>query len=254
MRIVSLACSNTEIVAALGCAGMLVGVDDHSDYPPEALAGLPRLGPDLEIDIERVAALKPDLALASLTVPGQETVVEGLELADVPHIAPSPESMEDVYASVGEIAELLGVPRRGQEVVERMRVALAGTPNRDGPRILVEWWPKPVIAPGNKSWTHGVIEAAGGCNALGHEDRKSRPLDDVEVARLAPDAFVISWCGVEPAKYRPDVVLRNPAWRSLEAIRRSRVYTVPEAYLGRPGPRLVDGVAALRTIVGELAA
>ena len=127
MRIVSLACSNTEIVAALGCAGMLVGVDDHSDYPPEALAGLPRLGPDLEIDIEPVAALKPDLTLASLTVPGHETVVEGLELAGVPHIAPSPESMEDVYASVREIAELLGVPRRSREVVERMRVALAST-------------------------------------------------------------------------------------------------------------------------------
>ena len=33
MRIVSLACSNTEIVCAVGGARDLVGVDDHSDFP-----------------------------------------------------------------------------------------------------------------------------------------------------------------------------------------------------------------------------
>lgn len=59
MRIVSLACSNTEIVHALGCAHLLVGVDDHSDWPPEVVDPLPRMGPDLHIDVDRVAALDP---------------------------------------------------------------------------------------------------------------------------------------------------------------------------------------------------
>ena len=59
MRIVSLACSNTEIVHALGCAAMLVGVDDHSDWPEEVVGPLPRLGPDLDIDVDAVAALQP---------------------------------------------------------------------------------------------------------------------------------------------------------------------------------------------------
>ena len=61
MRIVSLACSNTEIVCALGCADLLVGVDDHSDHPEDVVARLPKVGPDLEIDVDRVAALEPDL-------------------------------------------------------------------------------------------------------------------------------------------------------------------------------------------------
>jgi iron complex transport system substrate-binding protein len=52
---------------------------------------------------------------------------------------------------------------------------------------------------------------------------------------------------------RPDVVLGNPAWRELEAIRRGRVVEIPEALLGRPGPRLVEGYAALRALVAELA-
>ena len=32
------------------------------------------------------------------------------------------------------------------------------------------------------------------------------------------------------------------------------VFCVPEAYLGRPGPRLVDGVRALRDVVATLGA
>ena len=38
MRVISLACSNTEIICALGAADELVGVDDHSDFPREVVA------------------------------------------------------------------------------------------------------------------------------------------------------------------------------------------------------------------------
>ena len=53
-------------------------------------------------------------------------------------------------------------------------------------------------------------------------------------------------------KYRPDVVYRNPVWAELTALREGRVFCVPEAYLGRPGPRLVEGVRALREIVERI--
>ena len=75
MRIVSLTCSNTEIVAALGCSSMLVGCDSYSDWPEDVVAPLRRLGKDLDIDVGKVVALEPDLVLASLTVPGHERVV-----------------------------------------------------------------------------------------------------------------------------------------------------------------------------------
>lgn len=231
-----------------------MGVDSHSDFPAEVVSRLPRLGPDLEIDIDAVRALSPDLVLATLTVPGHETVVEGLELADLPFVALAPESLEDVYRDVREIARLLGVPGRGEELEREMKAELESHAAPDaGPGLLVQWWPKPTIAPGRRSWTHDVIQAAGARNVLAHEDLQSRPLTDDQVHDLAPDAFVVSWCGVDPAKYRPDVLLTNPAWQDLPAIREGRVYCVPEAYLGRPGPRLVEGVRALRAIVGELA-
>jgi iron complex transport system substrate-binding protein len=251
MRVVSLACSNTEIVHALGCAHMLVGVDSHSDHPAELLDGLPRVGPDLEIDVAAVAALEPDLVLASLTVPGHETVVEGMELAGLPVLTLAPEGLADVPDSVEQVADALGVPERGRALADRLRTAfqLKRAPDGSDPAILVQWWPKPVIAPGSRSWVHGLIELAGGRNALAHEDRLSRPLDDDEVAALAPDAVVISWCGVHPDKYRPDVVYRNEAFASVPALRNHQVHCIPEAFLGRPGPRLLEGLEALRAVV-----
>jgi iron complex transport system substrate-binding protein len=255
MRIVSLACSNTEIVSALGCADLLVGVDSHSDHPEEVVRELPRVGPDLEIDIARVAELEPDLVLATLTVPGHEKVVEGLEEAGLPFIAPTPESLEDVYSDIMEIAGILGVEERGRELVGEMRGELGSadpSPGPEAPSVLIEWWPRPVIAPGRKSWATQVLERAGGRNPLGREDVKSRPLDDEEVAEMAPDAVVISWCGVDPEKYRPDVVLENGAWTHVPAVRNRRVFCVPEAYLGRPGPRLVQGLRALREVVDSV--
>ncbi len=251
MRVVSLACSNTEIVHALGCGHLLVGVDSHSDHPSELLEGLPRVGPDLEIDVAAVAALDPDLVLASLTVPGHETVVEGMELAGLPVVTLAPEGLADVPVSVERVAEALGVPERGRALADRMRDAfqLKRAPDPSAPSVLVQWWPKPVIAPGARSWVHGLIELAGGRNALAHEDRLSRPLDDAEVARLAPDAVVISWCGVHPDKYRPDVVYRNETFGQAPALLNRQVHCIPEAFLGRPGPRLLDGLEALRAVV-----
>lgn len=255
MRIVSLACSNTEIVCALGCSELLVGVDDHSDHPPGVVERLPRVGPDLEIDMERVAALEPDLVLATLTVPGHEKVVERLEKAGLPYIAPEPVSLEDVYADVELISERLGVPERGRELAAGMRRELGSGDAElapDAPSLLLQWWPKPTIAPGERSWTTQVMEAAGARNPIGDDPVKSRPVSDDEVVELAPDAIVLSWCGVDPAKYRPDVIYAKEAWQELPALRNRRVFCVPEAYLGRPGPRLVDGLRALREIVEEM--
>ncbi len=267
MRIVSLACSNTEIVAALGCAHLLVGVDNHSDEPSDVLAALPRVGPDLGIEVDAVAALHPDLVLCSLTVPGHETVVEAIEAAGLPHLVLAPEHLGDVPADVRMVARAMasadpGVIARGEALARRLESAFtppaAGSalnPDPDvrppRPRVLVQWWPKPVIAPGNRSWVHDLITLAGGRNLLEDDVCLSRPLSDEEVAARNPDLIVVSWCGVHPSKYRPEVVTRNPALGTTAAIRNRRVVSIPEAYLGRPGPRLLHGLEALRAAITD---
>lgn len=255
MRVVSLNCSNTEIVHALGCADQLVGVDSDSDWPLDVVQALPRLGRDLEIDIANVAALHPDLVLASLTVPGHEHVIEGLRAAGLPFLAPETQSLTDTYADIRAIAAALGVAARGEAVIAAMRAVIEAPPEPtpSPPKILVQWWPKPVIAPGRRSWVTDLITSAGGENPLGEREVKSTPITDADVAAIQPDYVVLSWCGVQPAKYRPDVVLGNPAFADTPAVRNHRVVCIPEAFLGRPGPRLADGSRALRALVRDFA-
>lgn len=252
MRIVSLNCSNTEIVCALGAADMLVGVDDHSDFPPAVVDALPRVGPDLDPDMARIKALNPDLVLASLTVPGHEKVLQNLDEAELEYLAPEPITLDDVYRDIHAIAGAIGAADRAAGVVEDMREAMGtarGDDSGDSPSILVQWWPKPVIAPGRLSWVNDLILRAGAVNPLGSEAVKSRPLENSEVSDIDPDVIVMSWCGVDPRKYRSDVIYDKPEWADLQAVRNRRVYAVPEAYLGRPSPRLTSGLRALRSIV-----
>lgn len=255
MRLVTLTCSNTEIVHALGRSSWLVGCDDHSDWPVDVVGGLPRVGPDLGIDVEKVAALKPDLVLASLTVPGHEKIVSKLQAAELPYVVTEPISIGDVYADVRLLGDRLDAAEQAQRVVAKMRSELERTPPAEKrgrqPRVLVEWWPRPVIVPGRDSWVTQLLECAGGRNPMSDRAVKSSPISDDEAKAFEPDAVVISWCGVKLEKYRPAEVYKRQAWAELPAVKNKRVYCISEAHLGRPSPRLVDGYKALRRIVED---
>lgn len=253
MRIFSHTCSNTEIVCALGCGDALVGVDADSDYPPEIVAKLPHPGRDLGLDADAVRALKPDLVLTSLTVPGHERVVAALQAAGLATLVCDPRSLSDVFADIQRIAVALGVPERGVQLAQQMEHAMPSIESPAfRPRILVEWWPKPVIAPACDSWVTDIIARAGGVNPWGQVAAKSLPLEDASVIAAAPDAIIMSWCGVPFENYRADIVRRRSGWQALPAVTANRIHAVSEAYLGRPGPRLVEGYRRLRSIITEI--
>jgi iron complex transport system substrate-binding protein len=62
-RIVSLAPHLTETLFAAGAGERIVGTVEYSEYPPAA-SRIARVGGYSRIDLERVAALRPDLIIA----------------------------------------------------------------------------------------------------------------------------------------------------------------------------------------------
>lgn len=252
MRVVSHTCSNTEIVCALGAAETLIACDSDSDYPPAIVSGLVQLGRDLELDVDAALALKPDLVLTSLTVPGHERIVDAFTAAGLPCIVCNPQNLADVFGDIRRIAGALGISARGEQLIDEMQTAMPPQPRgASAPRVLVEWWPKPVIGAARRSWIQDLIERAGGCNALGEIDAQTATLPVDAPPALGIDIVAMSWCGVKLDKYRAEQVYKRAHWQDTRAVRERRVVAISEEFLGRPGPRLVEGYRQLRAAITQ---
>lgn len=244
-RIVSLAPSNTEILCALGLLDRLVGVDRGSDYPPE-VQRLPRVGRELDIDVAKVAELKPDLVVASLSVPGMQRNLPGLDACGLRYVVIDPKSLGDVLESILTLGEITGRSDAAQALVQQLSermdqtaALVSGASTR--PRVYWEWWPKPLITPGRRNWMTDIVEMAGGINVFGEFDRESVTVDEDMVFTRQPEVIIASWCGAEKLVDREKIKGRR-GWGILPAVRSDRVYVVEEATFGRPAPRLVDGL------------
>lgn len=256
MRIVSITPSNTEIIWALGLEDMLVGVDDHSDFPPEVVGRLPTVGPDLQIDIDKIEELRPDLVLASLSVPGMERNIEELERRNLPHIVLNPFSLEDVLNDILRVGQVTGHPQRADTVVAQIRDRLERVGQSISPqarqkpvRLFWEWWPRPLITPGRLSWINDICKIAGAVNIFEDLDVTSQPVEEQQVLEREPDAICMCWVGALQPVMDPQRVKSRPGWDQLTAVREGRIYALPEGLFGRPGPRLVEGVEMLAGIL-----
>lgn len=247
-RLVSIAPSNAEIVGALDAAGLLVGVESSSDFPPQ-VAALPRLGPDLHVDMAALAALEPQLVLASLTVPGMERNITALEQLGIPYLVLAPRTLADIRREIGRVGTALGREDAAARVVgqmERRLDRLRSENARPEPvRVYLEWWPKPMFSPGKSCWSNELIEAAGGINVFRHLESQSGEVAVADVVAADPQVIFISWCGVPTDKLNAGRVLAREGLENVSAIRAGRVYPVDESLLGRPGPRVVDGIARM---------
>lgn len=252
-RIVSLCPSNTELVHALGLLTHLVGVDDWSDWPA-GIASLPKVGPDLNVDMDRVMALRPDLVLASLSVPGMERNVARLQERGLPHLVLDPHSIDDIWEDLRRVGRFAGVSDRAEAAVaalqSRVRRVQASTGRASRrPRLYWEWWPKPLFAPGGRNWLTELSRLAGAESVTAGMDADcARPHPD-EILAADPDWILLAWTGVARSKVRPDVLLRRSGWSELRAVREGRVLVLEEGLYCRPSPRLIDGLEQLAHLI-----
>ncbi len=255
MRIVSLCPSNTEILFALGLGPKVVGVDDWSDWPEE-VKELPRVGGDLDADIDRVAALRPDLVLASLSVPGMERNIEALKARDLPYLVLDPRSLDEVLADFLTVGDACGVRPRAEKLLEeahrRIDAVRRRRKARRQVRIYWEWWPKPLIAAGRSSWVTQMSQIAGARNVFGDGEEPSRQVTDAEVIDRDPELLMVCWCGTLQRIQETSRVSSRPGWDRISGVFKDRVHCVPEALFGRPSQRLLDGLDMLEGFVAQV--
>ncbi len=255
MRLVSLCPSNTEILFALGLGPKVVGVDDWSDWPDE-VKELPRVGGDLTSDLDRVADLRPDLVLASLSVPGMERNIDGLDARKLPYLVLDPHSLDEVLADVLTVGEVCGVRAAAEKLVAGAHARIDAVRRRRAARrnvrIYWEWWPKPLIAACGASWVQQMSRLVGARNIFGDVAKPSRTVTDREVIHGDPELLMICWCGTLQRLQEASRVSGRDGWQGIAGVIGGRVHCVPEALFGRPSQRLLDGLEMLEGLVAKV--
>lgn len=196
MKLISICPSNTELLAYLGLIDQLVAVDDFSDWP-KSINPLPRLGPDLSIDMDKLELYEPDLVLASLSVPGMEKNIEELEKRMIPHIILDPQSLDDIADDLLTVGQACGIEERAIQIraeylsfIEEMKKRAATVD--ETPRLYWEWWPKPVFTPGSINWLTEISAIAGGVNEFQDVKLASVQTDWDDVLNRKPDYILLA--------------------------------------------------------------
>lgn len=171
-RIVSITPAGTEILFDLGLGSRVVAVTKYCTWPPEARDRI--VLPDmLDIDMESLAALSPDLVVISNM---NSSLLERLNKLSYPVVRVDQDDWDEICASIIRVGEACGVPEQAAERVEALRAqtaALAARSPDDAPRVLVCVGRDPadkamtsVYVAGTASFYQDLLAAAGARNAI----------------------------------------------------------------------------------------
>lgn len=242
-RIVSLAPHITETLFAAGAGERLVGVVEYSNHP-EAAQKLPRVGGYARLDLEAIAALKPDLAVgwASGNSPAH---IEKLRALGIPVHLSQPERIDDVATQLERYGELAGTQTAARAAAagfrKRVQELRAQYGARPKVRTFYQIWKQPLMTVGGAQVISDAIRLCGGENVFA-DLKPLAPTVSVEAVIAAdPEAIVAS--GMDES--RPEWLDDWRQWTTMTAVTRDNLFFIPPDLIQRHTPRLVDGAARL---------
>lgn len=248
MRIISICPSNTELLTYAGLIDQVIAVDDYSDWP-EQINHLPRLGSDMDIDMNKVEELQPDLVYASLSVPGMEKNIEKLQQRNIPFVTvDNPKTLEEIGTVLETICVNAGRKTHGEKVNQKYQEFLKIYKERSQlvtniKRVYWEWWPKPVFTPGRDNWLTELTELSGGENVFKNEEVASVKTNWEAVQKKNPDEIMLVWVGVQQKKVNTKVVINRSGSEEMKAVKENHIHILEEPFFCRPSPRLMIGLA-----------
>lgn len=248
-RVISLAPNITEIVFALGQAHRLVGVTRYSDFPPAA-EKLPKVGSYVNLDLEKIVALKPDLCIA--TKDGNpRVVVQQMASLNIPVYAVNPMSLDTVITAVDEIGRLLNASSQAKTLVHDMQSRIARVKMLLGtidhrPGVFFQIGVSPIVSVGTPTFIHGLIELAGGTNLAAGPVPYPR-FSTEQVIALAPEIIIVT--SMSRTAVYEQVKAAWEQWPHLPAVQKHRIFLEDTNLFDRPTPRLVDGLELLARLI-----
>ena len=253
-RIVPIFASNTEIIASLGLSNRIVGIEAYTRYPPEVL-DRPLVGGRLGFSVDALVALQPDLVVVTPSRQAANLLIDPMQRLGVPIIVLLTRSVDEILDNIRLMGTVAGVPLHGEEVAQRFKARLEHVAERVAP----EKAPSTVMITGRLgnglmlvaregTYTGDAIVRAGGRFALA---------GTAVIAQVSPEAIlnadpdVLMWAGSDKDLKS---LIAQPGWADLRAVKSGRAYAVNRTQLLIPGPRTIDGIEHLASLLHPVVA
>lgn len=232
-RVVSLAPNLTEIIYAVGGGEKLVGVTTYCNYPAEA-EKVNKVGDTLKPNIETIIALKPQLVFVS-TASQLQSFSKVLNQQGIQVYVTNPSTLEDVFKSITEIAEIFGTSEKSGVLIKELRARAEKSSNAFGERLPVfVQIDKSLYTIGKGAFISDVIKRL---NLRLVTDDINEPFPKISKERaksLKPEIIILT--------DSPDNDAPNEVFADSPAVKNGRVYRINADILSRPGPRIVDAM------------
>lgn len=251
-RIVSIAPSNTEILFAIDAGSKIVGRDDISDYPPEAIE-IASIGSTYgELNTEAIVALEPDLVLAAMiNSPEHVQAIEELNIRVF--VLPNPQDFDDLYEILETAGQITGQQAAAEALADDLKARVDAVAEKMGGadpiRVYYEVDGMDPTAP----WTAGagtfqdvLIRLAGGENIAADIEFYGQ-INLEELVTRDPAVMIFSEGPWVPTT--PESVAERAGWTDVTAIADGAVYGIDANWLDRPGPRLVDALETMAKLI-----
>jgi len=231
-RIISLGPSITEQIYLLGAENKLIANTIYCKKPPQAKEK-EKIGTVVEVNLEKIVGLKPDLVLAtSLTNRKAKEKLKnlGIEVA----VFPEPETFTQICSQFLELGRLTGKEKKAEEIVKSVKSKVASIKNEvenlQKSKVFIQLGARPLFAATGASFVNDFIEFAGGINIA--KEARTGIYSREQVLKKNPDVIIIATMGIAGEK-------EKGAWeryKSLKAVGKNRIYIIDSYKLCSPTP------------------
>jgi iron complex transport system substrate-binding protein len=242
-RVISLAPSLTESLFAIGAGDQIVALTDYCNYPPEAQQK-PSVGGMTNPSIESIIACSPDLIVMSKEG-NLKDAFNQLQDLGVTLLVSNPRTLSGIHRSIRQLGVLTGHTPEAETLVAALRAredSLRATASGPKQRTLFIVSVQPLIVVGNNTFLNELLEVAGGENLASNLPSSYPTYSREALAAEDPDIIIVMSDIVNDTGTLTELF---PEWEQLTARRRDMIALVDADLVSRPGPRAVDGLAAL---------
>lgn len=232
-RIISLLPYITEELYLLGEQDKLVGVTTYC-IRPEPAKLKEKVGNVIEVNVEKIFALKPDIIFASpLTNSYTKTKLIKLGLNVISFN--EPKNFQDICDQflilgnyINKKSEAENIVAEVRKKIEKIKKEVSDKPNRM--KILIQLGTKPIWVAAGETFLNDLIEFAGGINIA--KNGITGEISKEEIIKSNPDAIIITDMGIISDEEKKNW----EKFKDLNAVKNKKIFIMEAYKLCSPTP------------------